>query len=67
MARQSKKTNKDIVGMLCIRGEDGNIKVSLEDKMEVLKEHEEKMLNEENEWSGELNIEKNEGPCKRSL
>ena len=51
MESQSKKNNKDIVEMPCIRGKDGNIKVSLEDKMEVWKEYEEKLLNEENEWN----------------
>ena len=48
--------------MPCIRGKDGNIKVGLEDKMEVWKEHEKKQLNEENEWSGELNVAKSEVP-----
>ena len=46
--------------MQFIRGKDGNIKVNLEAKMEVWKEYEEKLLNEENEWSGELNVEKSE-------
>ena len=45
--------------MPCIRGKDGNTKVSLlEDKMEVWREYEAKLLNEENEWSGEFNVEK---------
>ena len=25
----------------------------------------EKLLTEENEWSGEINVEKNEGPCEK--
>ena len=29
------------------------------------KEYEEKLLNEKNKWSGELNVEKNEGPSER--
>ena len=29
MARQSKKNNKSIVGMPCICGKDGNLKVSI--------------------------------------
>ena len=53
------------VGMPCISGKDENMKVSLEDKMKVWKEYEEKLLNEENEWSGQLNVEKNEGPCEK--
>ena len=49
IARQSKKNSKDIVGIPCIHGKDENIKVSLKDKMEVWKEYEQKLLNE-NQW-----------------
>ena len=49
MARLNKKNNKGINGIPCIRGKDENIKVSQKDKMEVYKEYEEKLLNEENE------------------
>ena len=35
MAKQSKKNNKDTVGMPCIRCKNRNMKVSLEDKMEL--------------------------------
>ena len=55
--KTKQKNNKDIIGMPCIGGEDGNIKVCLEDKMEG----KEKLLNEENNWCGELNVEKSEG------
>ena len=37
-------------------GKDGNIKVNLKDAMEIWKEHQEKLLNEENERSGELSV-----------
>ena len=40
-----------------ICGKDGNKRVSLEDKIKEWKEYE-KLLNEKNEWSGEMNIEK---------
>ena len=46
---QSKKNNKDNVGMPCILGKDKERKVNLEDKMEVWKEYEDKLLNEEND------------------
>ena len=58
------RKTKDIVGIPCIHDKDGNIKVSLENKMEVWKEYE-VLLNKENEWRGELNVEKNEGPSKK--
>ena len=62
MVRQSKKNDIDIVIMQCILGKDGNIKVSLKDKMEVWKKYEEKLRSDEIKWSRELNVEKNEGP-----
>ena len=52
MAKQSKKNNKDIIGMPCICDKDENIKLSPKDKMEIWKDY------EENEWSGQLNVEK---------
>ena len=61
-------SNKDIVGMPCIRSKHGNIKLNLKDKMKVWKEYEEGtegILNEENEWSEELNVEKKEGLCEK--
>ena len=58
-----RKNNKVIVGMPSIGDKHENIKVSLEDKMEVLKEYDKKLLNEENNQSGKLNVEKNERPC----
>ena len=64
-SRQSKKNNKDIVGMVRICRKGGNIKLSLEDKMEVWKEYEEKLLNEENERSRELNVKKMKGLVKQ--
>ena len=33
--------------------------------MKVWKEYEKKLLNEENEWSDELNVEKIEGHCEK--
>ena len=44
--------------MPCNHGKDENIKMSLEDRMEVWMEYEEKLLNEKNESSGELNVKK---------
>ena len=64
-ARQSKKNNQDMIRMPCIRGVSGIIKVILVDKVEVWKEYEEKLLNKENKWRGELNVKKNEVPCEK--
>ena len=65
MAKLSNKNNKNIVGMSCIHGKYRNIKASVEEKMEMWKEYDKKLLNEENECSGKLNVEKNEGPYKK--
>ena len=53
--------------MPCICDKDGSTKVSLNDKMKVWNEYKEKLLNEENEWSEELNVEKTEGHVKKFL
>jgi hypothetical protein len=65
MARQSEKDKRDIVGMPCVRGKDGELKVTLKDKIEVWMEYEKQLLNEENEWDRVVNAEQNEGPCER--
>ena len=51
----------------CHRFVNGNIKVRLENKIELWKRYKEKLLNEENEWSGKLNVEKNEETSERVL
>ena len=49
LCKQSKKNKKDIMGMPCILGKDGKLKVTLQEKIKVWKEYEEKLLNEEND------------------
>ena len=49
--KQSKKDKKDIIGMPCILGKDGKLKVTLQEKIKVWKEYGEKLLNEENDWN----------------
>ena len=39
------------MGMPCILGNDGKLKVTLQEKIKVWKEYEEKLLNEENDWN----------------
>ena len=39
--------------------------VALQEKIKVWKEYEEKLLNEENDWSKSLEITKVEGPCEQ--
>ena len=53
-----KTKQQKIVGMPCICDKNGNITVTLENKMEDWKKYKEKLLNEENECSEDLNTEK---------
>ena len=60
------KTRKKTKILLEI-GKDGSINVSLEDKMDVWKEYEEKLLNDENKRSGESNVERKKDLVKERL
>ena len=53
------------MGMPCILGKDGKLKVTLQEKIKVWKEYEEKLLNEENDWNKNIEITKVEGPCEQ--
>ena len=53
------------MGMPCILGKDGKLKVTLQEKIIVWKECEEKLLNEENDWNKSMEITKVEGPCEQ--
>ena len=53
------------MGMPCILGKDGKLKVTLLEKIKVWKEYEEKLLNEENDWNKSMEITKVEGPCEQ--
>ena len=65
LCKQSMKDKKDIMGMPCILGKDGKLKVTLQEKIKIWKEYEEKLLNEENDWNKSLEITKVKGPCKQ--
>ena len=53
------------MGMPCILGKDGKLNVTLQEKIKVWKQSEEKLLNEENNWNKSLEIRKVEGPCEQ--
>ena len=53
------------MGMPCILGKDRKLKVTLQEKIKVWKEYEEKLLNEENDWNKSTEITKVEGPCEQ--
>ena len=48
--RRIKNEGKDVEGGRCLRGGDGRLGFSEEDRAKIWKEHMEKIMNEENEW-----------------
>ena len=61
IAKQKKKERKDITGTKCLKGDNGKLLVSEEQVSGRWREYFEKLLNEENEWNGELSAEYVEG------
>ena len=53
------------MGMPYVLGKDGKLKVTLQEKIKVWKEYEEKLLIEENDWNKNMEITKVEGPCEQ--
>ena len=64
MARQRQKDKRAITDIPYIRGKDGELKITLKEKLEGWKEYE-KLLNKQNCWSRALCKTKNEGPSKK--
>ena len=50
MMKSVKKDGRDVEGRRCLRGSDGKLNFSGEDRGRVWKEHMERIINEENEW-----------------
>ena len=64
MARQTAKDRQDVVGVPCIRGEDGNLVTSLKERLGVWKNYMSQLLNVENPWNGLAVAEAVQGPCE---
>ena len=62
MARQTAKDRQDVVGVPCIRGEDGNLVTSLKERLGVWKNYMDQLSNVENPWNGLAVAEAVEGP-----
>ena len=56
---------KDVVGVSCLKDESGAVKVSVDDRKKIWKEHMEKLMNVENEWSDSTDASKVEGAVRR--
>ena len=56
---------KDVVGVSCLKDESGAVKVSVDDRKKIWKEHMEKLMNVENEWSDIIDASEVEGAVRR--
>ena len=61
LAKQRAGEKKDVVGVSCLEDESGAAKVSVDNQKKVWKEHMEKLMNIENEWSESIDASKVEG------
>ena len=65
IARQRVREKKDVVGVSCLKDEYGAVKVSLDDRKKIWKEHTEKLMNVENERSNSIEASMVEGAVRR--
>ena len=56
---------RDIVGVICLKDESGAVKVSVDDRKKICKEHKEKLLNVKIEWSDSIDASKVESAVRR--
>ena len=63
--RRMKKEGKDVEGGRRLRGGDGRLGFSEEERAEIWKEHMEKIMNEENEWDRMVETDVVEGPVEK--
>ena len=54
LAKQTDKTNQDVVGEKCVRNDAGELSLSDEEKMKAWVEHYARLLNVEFEWESDL-------------
>ena len=66
IAKQRVGEKKDVVGVSCLKDESGAVKVSMDDGKKIWKEHMEKLMNVENEWSDSIDASKVEGAVRRT-
>jgi hypothetical protein len=65
IAKQSVKDNKDFEGNGCVRDRSGKLCMGERERAKVWKEHMEKVMNEENEWDGVVDVDVVHGPIDR--
>ena len=65
IAKQSMKDRKDVIGNGCIRDRFGKLCINERERAEVWKDHMEKVMNEENEWDGEVEVDVTHKPIEK--
>ena len=64
-ARQAVSDRKDVVGAGCIRDEVGKVCYSEHDRREAWRRHMEKVMNAENEWDQQVEVDLVQGPLDK--
>ena len=64
-AKQKTEEKSDVVGVSCLKDKSGAVKVSMDDRKKIWKEHMEKLMNVKNEWNDSIDASKVEGAVKR--
>ncbi len=65
VAKQSVKDRKDVIGNGCVRDRAGKLCVDERERAQVWKDHMEKVMNEENEWDKDVEVDVTHGPIER--
>ena len=65
IAKQRAGEKSDVVGISCLKDK-WAVKVSVDDRKKIWKEHMEKLMNAENEWSDSIDASKVEGEVRRT-
>ena len=64
IVKQRVGEKKDVVGVSCLKDENGAVKVSVDDQKKIWKEYMETLMNVENEWSDSINASIVEGAVR---
>ena len=65
IAKWRAKEKRDIIGVLCIKDENENLKTEISERLEVWRGYCERLMNVENDWDGEVDSVPVEGPWEK--
>ena len=66
IAKQRAGEKKYVVGVSCLKDESEAVRVSVDDRKKIWKEHMDKLMNVENEWHDNIDANKVEGAVRRT-